>query len=140
MKTIDLSDRIRNAGFRATAQRTLLLSFLQSRKYPVSVQEIAESLSRKKIDQATVYRMVGQFERAGLVKEIASQHGVAHYEYNDLSRDHDHIVCASCHKVEDLSNMHEKNIERKALKKSHAFSTIQAHSLTLWGLCRSCAA
>lgn len=133
-----MAERVRNSGFRATKQRVLLLSYLQRMKYPASIKEIGKALAKQRIDQATVYRMMEAFARAGLVREIAGMHNEPHYEFNDPANDHDHIVCSSCHKVEDLSGLHEKNVEQKALSKSRSFSTIQSHAFTLYGLCRSC--
>src|ERR1700722_16533169 len=97
-----ITERIRKSGFRATRQRVLLLGHLNRMKYPASIKEIGKALSRERIDQATVYRMMEVFARAGLVREIAGMHNEPHYEFNNTERDHDHIICVRCHKVEDL--------------------------------------
>jgi Fe2+ or Zn2+ uptake regulation protein len=135
---VDFKAILRRVGFRATEPRLELLSFLSKQHLPLSIIEIASGLKPKRIDQVTVYRMVEAFAKAGIASEVNLKGERPRYELSDTEHDHHHIVCTSCHKVEDFIGCNTTQLEKKALHQSH-FSKVTGHSFDLYGLCNSCA-
>jgi Fe2+ or Zn2+ uptake regulation protein len=131
-------DILQAAGFRATKPRLALLAFLQKIPSPLPISEIASGLKSAKVDQVTVYRMIEAFKAAGIVREVNLQGERPRYELTDIEHDHHHIVCTSCHKVEDFVGCDTEQLEKKALQQSH-FAKVTGHSFDLYGLCNSCA-
>jgi len=82
---------------------------------------------------ATVYRVLTQFEQAGLLVRHHFESGKAVFEMNEGSH-HDHIVCVKCGRVEEF---YDEEIEKrqKAAAEKYGFS-MQDHSLTIYGLCK----
>lgn len=92
-------------------------------------------IGEQKIGLATVYRVLTQFEAAGLVSRHNFDGGQAVFELDDGTH-HDHIVCMSCGKVvEFVDEVIEKR--QKAIAEQHGFA-LQDHSLVLYGECKNC--
>ncbi len=130
---------LKNAGFRATKPRLLLLELLEKSHTPLSIHDIVAKLINDDIDRVTVYRSIEAFVRIGVVREVDFQGQLARYELPDTEYDHHHIVCTKCHKIEDFIGCDVERIEKKALHQSRSFSRISSHSFDLYGLCNSCA-
>lgn len=84
---------------------------------------------------ATIYRVLTQFEDAGLVIRHNFEGERSVFELNDEDH-HDHMVCVKCGSVTEFL---DKRIEAQQDKvaEDNGF-TIQDHSLTLYGLCQNC--
>lgn len=84
------------------------------------------------IGLATVYRVLTQFEQAGLVERHFFESGKAIFEIK-RSEHHDHLVCMDCGKVEEF---HDPEIERRQIKvaEERGFA-IQEHALYLYARC-----
>lgn len=137
-KSYDVAKIIKKAGLRATRPRLSLLSFLQKKKYPLTIQEIVNELIDGKIDQVTVYRMIDTFKLTGIVREINFHGERPRYELEDVEHDHHHIVCTNCHKLEDFIGCDYQRLEKKVLSRSRSFFKITGHSFDLYGLCNKC--
>lgn len=89
------------------------------------------------IGLATIYRVLTQFENAGLVIRNKFEGERAVFELNDEAH-HDHMVCIECGGVTEFL---DKRIEAQQEKvaKDHGF-IIHDHALTLYGKCKNCAA
>jgi len=131
-----LAIRIRDAGFRATKPRLLLLSHLYKSKSPQSIAEIAAAL-KTSVNQVTVYRIVDTFKKAGLVRELDLRQGRPRYELADLNHHH-HVICVKCGRIEKFTGCESKRITQKALTQTKGFGQITSHSLEFFGLCNSC--
>lgn len=129
---------LKNAGFRATQPRVLLLDLLKKSHTPLSIHDIIAKLHTNYVDQVTVYRMIEAFSRTGIVREVNFHGQHARYELSDTEHDHHHIVCTKCHKIEDFVGCDVDHIEKNALHRSHSFSQITGHSFDLYGLCNTC--
>jgi len=127
---------LRKVGLKVTLPRLKILEILESSATRhLSAEEIYKCLigSAEDIGLATVYRVLTQFEAAGLVTRHHFEDGMAVFELNQGSH-HDHIVCMDCGHVEEFV---DSDIEARQdeIAKKHGF-TINAHSLILYGRCQ----
>lgn len=129
---------LRKAGLKVTVPRLKILHILEnSGQRHVSAEEIYKKLTESGDDVglATVYRVLTQFEAAGLVikHHFESEHAV--FELNE-GYHHDHLVCTHCGKVEEfVDNVIEERQE--AIAKQFGFQ-ITEHSLNIYGTCQGC--
>jgi len=127
---------LRKVGLKVTLPRLKILEILErSVTRHLSAEEIYKSLigSSEDIGLATVYRVLTQFEAAGLVTRHHFEDGMAVFELNQGAH-HDHIVCVDCGKVEEFM---DGGIEERqhAVAKRLGFE-ISDHALILYGHCR----
>jgi Fur family ferric uptake transcriptional regulator len=126
---------LRKAGLKVTLPRLKILEILErGATRHMSAEEIYKELleSHEDIGLATVYRVLTQFEAAGLVARHHFENGMAVFELNHGAH-HDHIVCIDCGHVEEFV---DTDIEERqdAIAKRLQFA-IQEHSLVLYGRC-----
>jgi Fur family ferric uptake transcriptional regulator len=127
---------LRNAGLKVTLPRLKILEILEGEgARHKSAEDIYRALlnSNEDIGLATVYRVLTQFEAAGLVTRHHFENGMAVFELNRGDH-HDHIVCLDCGKVEEF--MDSGIEERQKIIAGQAGFEIQDHSLILYGRCR----
>ena len=127
---------LRNAGLKVTLPRLKILEILEGGgARHKSAEDIYKALlnSNEDIGLATVYRVLTQFEAAGLVTRHHFENGMAVFELNRGSH-HDHIVCLDCGKVEEFM---DSGIEdrQEAIARQHGFE-IEDHSMVIYGHCR----
>jgi len=123
---------LRNAGLKVTSPRLKVLNILEN-----SVQRhmSAESIYRTLLDNgdelglATVYRVLTQFERAGLVSRHNFEGGQAVFELADRTH-HDHMVCLDTGKVIEFYDERIEQIQKEIAAK-HGYE-IEEHSLVLY--------
>ena len=132
---VETSD-LRKAGLKITVPRLKILDILGSvQPRHMSAEDIYRHLlqSHEDIGLATVYRVLTQFEAAGLVTRHHFEGATAVFELNE-GQHHDHIVCLDCGKVEEFvdSGIEEK---QRAIAAKHQFE-IRDHSMILYGNCR----
>jgi Fur family ferric uptake transcriptional regulator len=126
---------LRSTGLKVTAPRLRVLELFQ--KGPER-HMTAEDVYRRLLDEhadiglATVYRVLTQFEQAGLLVRHHFEGGKAVYELNEGSH-HDHLVCLQCGRVEEFFDPEiEKRQARVARERGFA---IHDHSLYLYADC-----
>jgi Fur family ferric uptake transcriptional regulator len=131
LETTDL----KKAGLKVTLPRMKILELLEtSDTRHQSAEDIYKTLLEhgEEIGLATVYRVLTQFEAAGLVTRHHFEGGQAVFELNEGGH-HDHLVCVKCGKVVEF--MDEVIEERqKAIARENGFD-ITEHSLILYGHC-----
>lgn len=129
---------LRRAGLKVTAPRLKIMQILeQTPSRHMSAEEVYRTLlsSGEDVGLATVYRVLTQFEAAGLVKRQHFEEGFSVFELNQ-GEHHDHLVCVKCgHVAEFIDATIEKRQQKIAEK---AGFQITNHSLTIYGLCKSC--
>ncbi|HKT73784.1 MAG TPA: ferric iron uptake transcriptional regulator [Steroidobacteraceae bacterium] len=127
---------LRKAGLKVTLPRLKILEILESSQTRhLSAEDIYRQLldSNEDIGLATVYRVLTQFETAGLVTRHHFEDGMAVFELNQGTH-HDHIVCLDCGRVEEFM---DSGIEDRQLAVAQRLGfAISDHSLTLYGHCR----
>jgi Fur family ferric uptake transcriptional regulator len=127
---------IRKAGLKVTAPRLKILELLEKcGERHVSAEEVYRLLlaDGEEIGLATVYRVLTQFEAAGLVERHKFEDGYSVFELN-RGEHHDHIVCVTCGKVEEfLDETIEQRQREIAAERGYE---IGDHSLIIYGRCR----
>lgn len=131
---------LKSMGLKATLPRLKILEIFQSgHQRHMSAEDVYRILMTEHTDigLATVYRVLTQFEQAGLLKRNQFDAGKAIFELNEGSH-HDHLVCISCGKVEEFF---DADIEKRQQKiaKDRGY-VLHEHSLSLYGLCADCQA
>lgn len=135
METQDL----RNAGLKVTLPRVKILEILenQTSERHLTAEQVYKILLNEgeDIGLATVYRVLTQFEAAGLVTRHHFEGGNSIFEL-DSGKHHDHIVCMKCGKVDEFTDeIIEEQQKRIADKLGY---TLTDHSLYLYGFCNQC--
>jgi Fur family ferric uptake transcriptional regulator len=130
------SSDLRNAGLKVTLPRLKILDILaEGSERHMSAEDIYKRLlvSNEDIGLATVYRVLTQFEAAGLVTRHHFEGGMAVFELNHGPH-HDHIVCVDCGNVEEF--MDGGIEERQQAVAERLGFEISDHALILYGHCR----
>jgi len=142
------SSDLKKAGLKVTLPRMKILEFLEASKGShQSAEDIYRALHDKgeEIGLATVYRVLTQFNLAGIVerhhfesgqgKRAGGESGQAVFELSEKGH-HDHIVCVSCGNVEEFyDEIIETRQKEVAVEKGY---DVTDHSLILYGLCPAC--
>ncbi|HOY70094.1 MAG TPA: ferric iron uptake transcriptional regulator [Methylotenera sp.] len=126
---------LKNAGLKATLPRLRILSlFENSKDRHLSAEDIYKVMinAGEDVGLATVYRVLTQFEQAGLLIRHHFESGKAVFELNGGSH-HDHIVCIKCGRVEEFYDAEIEKRQKSAAEKL-GFE-MQDHSLTIYGAC-----
>lgn len=126
---------IRDAGLKVTLPRVKILEVLEKvGRGHVSAEDVYKLLleSGEVIGLATVYRVLTQFEAAGLVTRHHFEGGQSVFEL-DSGEHHDHLVCIHCGRVEEFF---DKTIEsrQQEIAKERGF-TVDDHTLMIYGYC-----
>lgn len=129
------SDEIKNSGLKATLPRIKILEIFQkSQQRHMTAEDVYKALldERADIGLATVYRVLTQFEQAGLLSRNHFESGKAVFELNE-GHHHDHLVCLNCGRVEEF---YDPQIEERqhAIANDRGFA-LQEHSLALYATC-----
>ena len=131
------NQEIRKAGLKVTLPRVKILELLESSdQRHVSAEDVYKLLLDKgeEIGLATVYRVLTQFEAAGLVTRHNFEGGHAVFEL-DRGEHHDHIVCIVCGKVAEFMD-HTIEERQRQIAKEHGFEMAD-HSLIIYGRCKA---
>ena len=130
------SKDLRKAGLKVTGPRLKILEILEgSPTRHMSAEGIYKRLieSNEDIGLATVYRVLTQFQAAGLVARHHFEDGMAVFELNQGTH-HDHIVCLDCGKVEEFMDAGIEDRQRTIAAKMQF--EIKDHSMILYGRCK----
>ncbi len=128
-------NELKTMGLKATLPRLKILEIFQkSEQRHMSAEDVYRHLLAENMDVglATVYRVLTQFEQAGLLARNHFDNGKAVFELNE-GHHHDHLVCLVCGRVEEF---YDEEIEKRQqnIAKSRGY-TLQDHALSLYGTC-----
>ena len=128
-------EELKSTGLKATLPRLKILEvFHNAKQRHMTAEDVFRVLleERSDIGLATVYRVLMQFEQAGLLTRSNFESGKAVYELNE-GQHHDHLVCLDCGRVEEFF---DSEIERRQqlVAQSRGFS-LQEHALSLYAHC-----
>ncbi|MDO8826217.1 MULTISPECIES: ferric iron uptake transcriptional regulator [Methylophaga] len=126
---------LRKAGLKITLPRLKVLEILEhSKQRHLSAEDVYKALLEmgEEIGLATVYRVLTQFEGAGLVSRLNIDGGHAVFELED-GEHHDHLFCVKCNRIIEF---YDEVIEerQKAIAKANGFEMTD-HSLYIYGIC-----
>lgn len=128
-------DELKSSGLKATLPRIKILEIFQrpDRRH-MSAEDVYKALLTEEADigLATVYRVLMQFEQAGLLKRSNFESGKAVFEL-DAGKHHDHLVCLDCGRVEEFFDADIEQRQR-AVASARGFD-LQEHSLALYAHC-----
>ncbi|MDQ6619286.1 MAG: ferric iron uptake transcriptional regulator [Pseudomonadota bacterium] len=126
---------LKDAGLKATAPRLKIINLFEtSRVRHLSAEDVYKQLLADGLDVglATVYRVLTQFEQAGLLARHHFESGKAVFELNE-GRHHDHLVCMQCGRVEEF---YDAEIEKRQTRiASERGFEIREHALYLYAEC-----
>lgn len=132
------NSNLKKAGLKITLPRLKILELMEKNEdRHLSAEDIYRLLleSGDDIGLATVYRVLTQFEEAGLVIRHNFAGDQAVFEL-DSGKHHDHLVCVKCKNVEEFSDSEIEKRQQQIAK--HAGFTITDHSLNIYGICQHC--
>jgi Fur family ferric uptake transcriptional regulator len=129
------SSDLRKAGLKVTLPRMKILEILETNETRhMSAEDVYKVLldAEEDIGLATVYRVLTQFEAAGLVTRHHFEGGHSVFELNE-GHHHDHIVCVQCGKVVEFLDQTIEKIQEQVARRE-GFK-IRDHSLIIYGDC-----
>lgn len=128
-------DELKSSGLKATLPRIKILEvFQQTVQRHLTAEEVYKVLLAEGSDVglATVYRVLMQFEQAGILSRNHFESGKSVFELNEGSH-HDHLVCLDCGRVEEFFDA-EIESRQRAVAQARGFD-LQEHALSLYALC-----
>jgi Fur family ferric uptake transcriptional regulator len=126
---------LKDTGLKVTGPRqTILALFQNAQQRHMSAEDVYKLLlaDHANIGLATVYRVLTQFEQAGILSRSNFENGKAVFELNE-GHHHDHIVCMDCGRVEEFFDA-EIEARQKKIAKAQGFD-IEDHALSLYARC-----
>ncbi|MDU0353918.1 ferric iron uptake transcriptional regulator [Paraglaciecola aquimarina] len=127
---------LKKAGLKVTHPRMLILEILQDpANQHVSAEDIYKVLieTGEDIGLATVYRVLNQFDEAGVVERHHFEGGKSLFELSN-KKHHDHLVCLNCGKVVEFEDSIIEQRQKDIAQSSNMKLT--NHSLYLYGECK----
>jgi Fur family transcriptional regulator, ferric uptake regulator len=135
------ADELKHSGLKATLPRIKVLEvFQKASQRHMSAEDVYKVLLGEDADVglATVYRVLMQFEQAGILSRTHFETGKAVFELNE-GKHHDHLVCMDCGRVEEF---YDAEIEKRqrSIAQARGFE-LQDHALALYAACtkKNCA-
>jgi Fur family ferric uptake transcriptional regulator len=128
-------DELKSSGLKATLPRIKILEVFQKTSVRhMTAEDVYKALLGEGADigLATVYRVLMQFEQAGLLKRSHFESGKSVFELNE-GQHHDHLVCLTCGRVEEFYDAQIEQRQR-AVATARGFE-INDHSLSLYAVC-----
>jgi Fur family transcriptional regulator, ferric uptake regulator len=128
-------DELKSTGLKATLPRLKIMEIFQtSAQRHMTAEDVFRILLQERTDigLATVYRVLTQFEQAGILSRNHFEQGKAMYELNE-GQHHDHLVCLDCGRVEEFYDA-EIEARQHVVAKTKGFA-IADHALSLYAHC-----
>ena len=129
------ADELKSSGLKATLPRIKILElFQQSTQRHMTAEDVYKVLlvEGSDIGLATVYRVLMQFEQAGILSRNHFEAGKAVFELNE-GKHHDHLVCVNCGRVEEFFDADiERRQQQIAAERGYK---LQDHALSLYVVC-----
>jgi Fur family ferric uptake transcriptional regulator len=129
------AEELKSSGLKATLPRIKILEVFQhTTRRHMTAEDVYKSLliEGSDIGLATVYRVLMQFEQAGLLTRSNFESGKSVFELNE-GHHHDHLVCLTCGRVEEFYDP-EIESRQRAVAESRGFD-LQDHALALYARC-----
>ena len=131
-------NELKSMGLKATFPRLKILDvFRKSEMRHHSAEDVYRALIAEDIDigLATVYRVLTQFEQAGILTRSQFDGGKAVFELNDGDH-HDHLICTNCGKVVEFNDTEIE--KRQHIIADEKGFVLESHTMMLYGICPGC--
>ncbi|MDO4895181.1 MULTISPECIES: ferric iron uptake transcriptional regulator [Moraxella] len=128
---------LRKVGLKVTLPRIKILELLEnSENHHMSAEDVYRALAEQGEDVglATVYRVLTQFEQAGIVERHNFENNLSIFEIVQ-DEHHDHLVCDVCGKIVEFHNTLIEDEQRRVAEQNNF--KLSGHSLVLYGVCDS---
>ena len=135
---MDKANHLKDIGLKATGPRLKILSLFESHKQRhLSAEDVYRNLLAERVDigLATIYRVLTQFEQAGLLIRHHFESGKAMFELNQGGH-HDHIICVKCGTLEEFFDAAIEG-RQEEIAEEHGFR-LEEHAMYLYGVCATC--
>jgi Fur family ferric uptake transcriptional regulator len=132
------NQELKNAGLKVTSPRVKILAIIENAdQHHLSAEDIYKVLIDKseEIGIATVYRVLTQFEEAGILVKHNFEDGRSVFELSSEDH-HDHMICQKCGVVVEFFDQEIEALQEKVAKE-HNFKVLH-HSHSMYGLCAKC--
>ncbi len=129
------ADELKSSGLKATLPRIKILEvFQQTVERHLTAEDVYKVLlaDGSDVGLATVYRVLMQFEQAGILSRNHFESGKSVFELNE-GKHHDHLVCLDCGRVEEFFDA-EIEKRQRAVAQARGFD-LQEHALSLYAVC-----
>lgn len=129
------ADELKSSGLKATLPRIKILEvFQQAVERHLTAEDVYKVLlaDGSDVGLATVYRVLMQFEQAGILSRNHFESGKSVFELNE-GKHHDHLVCLDCGRVEEFFDA-EIEKRQRTVAQSRGFD-LQEHALSLYAVC-----
>jgi len=129
------SEELKSSGLKATLPRLKILEvFERAQRRHMTAEDVYKALigEGSDIGLAAVYRVLMQFEQAGLLSRSNFESGKSVFELNE-GQHHDHLVCLNCVRVEEFCDAEIEQRQRNVAL-ARGFE-LQEHSLSLYATC-----
>lgn len=129
---------LKNMGLKATFPRLKILDiFRKADQRHQSAEDVYRALIGEDVEigLATVYRVLTQFEQAGILIRSQFDGGKAVFELNDGDH-HDHMICTNCGKVAEFTDAEIEKRQQKIAKENNFL--LESHTMMLYGICSDC--
>ena len=129
------AEELKSSGLKATLPRIKILEIFQrTAQRHMTAEDVFKALLTEGADVglATVYRVLMQFEQAGLLTRSHFESGKSVFELNE-GQHHDHLVCLTCGRVEEFYDA-EIEARQRTVAQARGFA-LQDHSLALYATC-----
>ncbi|QRN41862.1 MAG: ferric iron uptake transcriptional regulator [Neisseriaceae bacterium] len=138
MIVMSYTTQLKSSGLKVTGPRLKILNLFETHPdMHMSADDIYRIVLEKNMDigVATVYRVLTQFEEAGILTRHHFDTGKAVYELNTGDH-HDHIICIRCGKVSEFFDTEMEELQEKIASK-HGYKILD-HALYIYGVCPDC--
>jgi Fur family ferric uptake transcriptional regulator len=129
------AEELKSSGLKATLPRIKILEVFQlSTQRHMTAEDVFKVLLNEGSDigLATVYRVLMQFEQAGILSRNHFESGKAIFELNE-GKHHDHLVCVNCGKVEEFFDPEIERLQHEVAR-TRGYR-LQDHALALYVVC-----
>lgn len=129
------AEELKSSGLKATLPRIKILEvFQKSAQRHLTAEDVFKALlgDGSDIGLATVYRVLMQFEQAGILSRSHFESGKSVFELNE-GQHHDHLVCLTCGRVEEFYDA-EIEARQRLVAQERGFA-LQEHALSLYAVC-----
>jgi Fur family ferric uptake transcriptional regulator len=129
------ADELKSSGLKATLPRIKILEVFQKTSLRhMTAEDVYKALLAEDSDigLATVYRVLMQFEQAGILSRSHFESGKSVFELNE-GQHHDHLLCLTCGRVEEFYDA-EIEARQRAVSEQRGFA-LQEHALSLYAVC-----